>query len=637
MRLTPVSVQVFCAIVGCLFLFIFCLSAYRRTISYPTSFPKKLFAYPSHKVPLNCTTYGEKWIIITTIFYPTDAVRKFLSLSSDWKLMVIGDRKTPKDWVSNITQTLRSKLIFLSIDDQLKLDYRIIEFLPEGAYTRKNIGYLAAIQCGAKIIYESDDDNLLEADDIMVLPKQSTALDVPWYTFHQIRSPFINIYGSFGHPRIWPRGFPIDELKNVTEDGWSSLRQNENHEPVNAYIQQYLADLDPDVDAIYRLAHPMTLGHIRFNRDQKPVAVEPFTFSPYNTQNTVTHYEAFWGLYLPVTTTFRVCDIWRGFWVQRLLWDIGGSLVFGTSTVSQTRNAHNYIKDMDDEQQMYHESGKFARFLTQWSSSAQSLFERILELADDIVQAGYWKSNEVEIMSAWLEDLVRVNYKPPAISHNKAKTFNTEIRTAVCVTGVVECFNNPWNLTGVVESISSNDSKMDVFLYLSTNMTNKEKLRHVMQHNSTVKVFYEERYLDIAYSTSCKHVSRISERIVQSYFQQLWSLAKCYAMVKDYEKKMNLKYEILIRAAAGGVLTKLKQPFNISNRIVLPTDMHLKGVNDRFAIGPMNLMAHYMQRWNTLPSCHPKSLDSQDYLEHILSLYTNVILDKDLEYKIVCE
>lgn len=31
----------------------------------------------------------------------------------------------------------------------------------------------------------------------------------------------------------------------------------------------------------------------------------------------------------------RVCDIWRGYWVQRLLWEIDGNLVFGPPTVNQ--------------------------------------------------------------------------------------------------------------------------------------------------------------------------------------------------------------------------------------------------------------------------------------------------------------
>ena len=72
---------------------------------------------------------------------------------------------------------------------------------------------------------------------------------MPWIAFHRQRSPFINIYGSFGHPEIWPRGFPIDELRNVSEDGWHSVSKNDKNK-TNVYMQQYLADLDPDVDAI---------------------------------------------------------------------------------------------------------------------------------------------------------------------------------------------------------------------------------------------------------------------------------------------------------------------------------------------------------------------------------------------------
>ena len=196
----------------------------------------------------NCSIRGEKWIVITTIFYPSAAVHKFLQLQSPWNLIVIGDRKTPADWLSHVKGN-RSRLLYLSIDDQSSLDYSILRYIPQGSYARKNIGYLVAIQCGAKIIFESDDDNLLETNDIYHLSKIVQPKDVPWISFHGERSPFINIYGSFGHPQIWPRGFPIDELKNVTEDGWHSVRKNtQPNTPI--YIQQYLADLDPDVHAL---------------------------------------------------------------------------------------------------------------------------------------------------------------------------------------------------------------------------------------------------------------------------------------------------------------------------------------------------------------------------------------------------
>jgi hypothetical protein len=197
--------------------------------------------------------YGDKWIVVTSILYPTAAIHRFLNLTTKWNLIIIGDKKTPKDWLTHVKFN-SSRLLFLSIEQQSTLHFRILNYLPQNSYARKNLGYLIAIQCGARIIFESDDDNLLETDDIHFLPKIVQPKHVPWIGFHRKRSPFINIYGSFGHPEIWPRGFPVDELRNVTEDGWHSVRRNLESN-THAYIQQYLADLDPDVDAIVSPHH----------------------------------------------------------------------------------------------------------------------------------------------------------------------------------------------------------------------------------------------------------------------------------------------------------------------------------------------------------------------------------------------
>ena len=198
-----------------------------------------------------CPIQGEKWIVVTTIFYPTVAIHKFLNLSTHWNLIVVADKKTPKDWTTRLTIDT-SRLLFLSLEQQTKLNFRILRYLPYGSYARKNLGYLIAIKCGAKIIFESDDDNLLDNNDIYLLPKIVQPKHLPWIAFHRQRSSLINIYGSFGHPHIWSRGFPIDQLRNVTEDGWHSVRKNHDQHTY-AYIQQYLADLDPDVDAIVSL------------------------------------------------------------------------------------------------------------------------------------------------------------------------------------------------------------------------------------------------------------------------------------------------------------------------------------------------------------------------------------------------
>jgi hypothetical protein len=198
--------------------------------------------------PFVCPLLGDKWIVVTSIFYPTPAIHKFLQLKSPWNLIVIADRQTPTDWLLHLNNN-HSRLLFLSLDQQYSLNYSILRYIHEDSYARKNIGYLVAIQCGAQVIFESDEDNLLETNDIYLLPKLVQPKDVPWIGFHRQRSPFINTYGSFGYPHIWPRGLPIDELRNITEDGWHSVRRNHQiNTPV--YIQQYLADLNPDVDAL---------------------------------------------------------------------------------------------------------------------------------------------------------------------------------------------------------------------------------------------------------------------------------------------------------------------------------------------------------------------------------------------------
>ncbi|CAF1675077.1 unnamed protein product [Rotaria magnacalcarata] len=586
---------------------------------------------------------GEKWIVITSIFYPTLAIHKFLNLTTHWNLIVIGDRKTPHDWLSRLYAD-RSRILFLPIDEQSSLGYSILNYLPQGSYARKNIGYLVAIACGARIIFESDDDNLLETNDIGILPKISDSQTVPWIAFRRQRSPFINIYGSFGHPHIWPRGFPIDELRNVTEDGWHSVRRNQGN-MIHAYIQQYLADLDPDVDALYRLAHPLSIGRIKFDQDQPPIALQPFTFSPYNTQNTVTHYEAFWGLYLPVTTTFRVCDIWRGFWAQRLLWDIGGRLVFGTATVKQVRNSHSYIKDMDEEHQLYHQSGSFVRFLASWSSSLPSIAKRIAQLARDIAQAGFWHSKEIDIIDAWLTDLRSVGYSFPSIISTASPNPVIQKRAAVCVTATAECINKVWAQTDV-NLRNRLHGDIDTFLFLSSSSPNRSlpliplatRLKRARSYkNTTVTILYEDRVIDTDIPADCPPQYRLSRHNTYSdsyYFQQLWALAECYNFVKDYEKRSNVKYQLFIHARAD-VVPQMPSNFdrkgalNVNTTLLILRNRYFPALHNGLVLGPIKFMYHYMTRWYSLGPCLLESMQhSEASLLIYLKRFTKIRIDR---------
>lgn len=333
----------------------------------------------------------DKWIVVTTINYPTTALKKLAALKN-WHLVVVGDRKTPKDWYLENCE-------FLSIEKQQTLDYEIIKLLPENHYCRKNIGYLYAISCGAQIIYETDDDNEL-IDDLIILATDDEVIELDAQDANSV-----NIFSYFGQPTVWPRGFPLNQIMN------SSNYQIKNCSKKRYGVIQGLINKDPDVDAIFRLTQ---YRDVYFEK-KKPCLLAAGIFCPFNSQNTIFFYESFWGLMIPAHTTFRVCDIWRGYIVQRLLWDLDLRLCFTSPTAIQERNPHNLFKDFCDEQDLYLKSGNLIQFLLSWKSKAVNFIERIEHLIRTLVENEYLKYEEITFVQAWIRDLTKLGYTFPHV------------------------------------------------------------------------------------------------------------------------------------------------------------------------------------------------------------------------------
>ena len=55
---------------------------------------------------------------------------------------------------------------------------------------------------------------------------------------------------------------------------------------------------------------------IDFDKAAPAVVLPEGLMCPFNSQNTLFDQKALWGTLIPITTSFRVCDIWRGYWVQ---------------------------------------------------------------------------------------------------------------------------------------------------------------------------------------------------------------------------------------------------------------------------------------------------------------------------------
>ena len=225
---------------------------------------------------VSCENRGEtsksvyrNWIVITTINPPGNTARVISKLcESDWSGIVVGDTKTPPDWSApNIT--------FLSIDDQRDLFGELAALIPSRHYSRKNLGYAYAIANGANVILETDDDNIPYATFGKVLDRM-----VEGQIAHA--HGWFNVYKYFTDAFIWPRGLPLENVR-------SAPVLEEETRMYNCPIQQYLADEDPDVDAIYRLLHKDPV----FFKQRCPVIAGENSWVPFNSQNTIFFSEAF--------------------------------------------------------------------------------------------------------------------------------------------------------------------------------------------------------------------------------------------------------------------------------------------------------------------------------------------------------
>jgi len=320
----------------------------------------------------------DKFIIITSIFQPTEAIEKF-SKFSDWKIIVVGDKKTSENWgFPGVT--------YISPEGQSEVSSIFSGLLPWNSYTRKNIGYLHAISQGAKVIYESDDDNI-PLDNWVNEPEFSADAEL------LSKASFVNIYSYFTDKKVWPRGIPLRCVLDA-ETPNTSLAKN-----IKVGVWQFLADEDPDVDAIYRL----TVNEPIYFNWRESLVLDHDVCCPFNSQNTYFRKEVFPILYLPSTVTFRFTDILRGLVAQPVLWAAGYHLGFGGATVLQKRNPHDYLKDFESEIPCYLSADIVVQIAKAVVSPKNSIPENLTSVYQALVDKDIVKVEELEILRCWLD------------------------------------------------------------------------------------------------------------------------------------------------------------------------------------------------------------------------------------------
>ncbi len=322
-----------------------------------------------------------KFIVITSIFEPSEAVAKFAALD-EYQLIVVGDKKIPSDWHCN-------NVLFLSVEQQMESHFKLSQQLPFNHYCRKMLGYLQAMAQGATVIIDTDDDNIPEG--YWAFPDFSAE-----YRCSINELSFVNVYNLYTEQKIWPRGLPlrfVNRPDRLTNDQFET-------ESVEVGIWQGLANEDPDVDAVYRLTSDAWCD---FERNGEYVLGQG-TISPFNSQNTAVRAELFPLLYLPSTVTFRFTDILRGYVAQPIMWLYGYRLGFTEATVLQKRNPHDYMKDFESEIPMYLHSEKVIDLVSEVIDSRLSVGQNLYLAYEALQRAGIVQVDELVTLQAWLAD-----------------------------------------------------------------------------------------------------------------------------------------------------------------------------------------------------------------------------------------
>lgn len=325
-------------------------------------------------------------LVVTSIAGPTRPLRTLARGCQEkaFDFVLIGDEASPADFQIDGCR-------YWDLEAQYETEFKLARITPTRHYARKNLGYLIALRDGANIIVETDDDNIPYEhfwDDRRRVQSVPTLADAGW----------TNVYRYFSDANIWPRGFPLDHIR----DEISSF-ESVGVAQVDCPIQQGLANENPDVDAIYRLISP---GSQSFRSDRR-IALAKGSWCPFNSQNTTWWRDAFPLMYLPAYCSFRMTDIWRSFVAQRIAWANGWALLFHEPNVWQDRNEHDLMRDFRDEVPGYLHNKEMCSALDnlELPSGIENIGDNLRSCYEKLVSMKLIDRKELDLVAGWLGDV----------------------------------------------------------------------------------------------------------------------------------------------------------------------------------------------------------------------------------------
>lgn len=261
-----------------------------------------------------------KVIVTTTINPPTEAIEAFQALPG-WDLVVIGDKKTPKDY-------RLKRGVYVTADETEKYDPALSDAIGWNCIQRRIFGLLWAHDMKADIVAVVDDDNIPLpgwGENLLV----GTETEVNYY---ETELPAFDPVGATNHPQLWHRGYPL-QLVPKRNYGRKSRRK------IFVDVQADFWNGDPDIDAICRMEHA---PECNFDPALFPIAANKM--GPFDSQNTFLR-GALLKDYFLFPHVGRMDDIWAAYYLQAK----GAAVVYHKPSVYQKRNVHDLVRDMRQE------------------------------------------------------------------------------------------------------------------------------------------------------------------------------------------------------------------------------------------------------------------------------------------------
>jgi hypothetical protein len=323
--------------------------------------------------------------LVVTSINPPNPVMKSLAegcQAHGWNFFIAGDSKSPSMYELD-------GATFLSLEAQVHEGYSLARAAPIRTYTRKNIAYLHAMRAGAEVIVETDDDNF--PMDAFWNPRVRSVLASGIQ-----ENAWVNAYRYFTDDFIYPRGLPLNHARGL-------LPSRGAVQHYDCHIQQGLADVDPDVDAVYRMLYSLPF---HFQKGIDPVLLLGQAWCPFNSQNTTFFADAFPLLYLPAKCSFRMTDIWRSFVAQRILHSLSSGVLFHEATVWQERNEHDLHKDFIDEIPGYQNNAAMRVALMETDlEDSLSVRMKMEKCYQTLIRNGWVGAEEEALLGHWFQDL----------------------------------------------------------------------------------------------------------------------------------------------------------------------------------------------------------------------------------------